>query len=219
MNDKTFDREELDFEMLLADPMVRLLMEADGIGERDILELTKHACINRDARRSADKGASNSRDFEGLALRPGIGVMLVNARGLVFVGRRNDVAHEAWQMPQGGVETGETTLEAALRELREETRISQVALLAQSRRPLHYELPDELLRRLPALPWRGQLQTWFLMRYLGDETEIDVRTEQPEFSAWTWASPDTVTRMIVPFKRALYARVFGEFAPFLTNPP
>jgi putative (di)nucleoside polyphosphate hydrolase len=208
---------ELEFDDLLVDPMIRLIMAADGIGERDILDAMGRASRVSRVEPGDEQTALGVSASQELGLRRGVGVMLVNERGQVFVGRRNDLAHEAWQMPQGGIEPYETAQEAALRELREETGITRVEILSQSAEPLGYELPSELLRLLPGAQWRGQLQTWFLMLFLGDETEIDVATEHPEFSAWKWASPDALASIIVPFKRKLYARVLSEFEPHLAE--
>jgi putative (di)nucleoside polyphosphate hydrolase len=141
--------------------------------------------------------------------------MLLNRDGHVFVGRRNDVPDAAWQMPQGGIDPGETPRAAAFRELREELGTANADIVAVTRNWLSYALPAELLARLPAPRWRGQTQKWFLMRFAGADDEIDVATEHPEFSAWKWVPADDLLGLIVPFKRELYRHVLATFAPYL----
>jgi putative (di)nucleoside polyphosphate hydrolase len=149
--------------------------------------------------------------------RPCVGIMLLNADGHVFVGQRFDSRYNAWQMPQGGIDDGEDCAVAALRELGEETGIAphHVAVIAQSANELFYDLPDELMGRMWDGAYRGQRQIWFLMRFLGDESDINIATEIPEFAAWRWAAPETLVDLIVPFKKELYAHVIAEFAPHL----
>ncbi len=155
--------------------------------------------------------------FAHLPYRPGVGIMLVNHAGLVFVGQRLDNRAEAWQMPQGGIDAGEAPDQAALRELEEETGVvrSLVTIAAQTAAPIDYDLPDDLIPRLWKGRFRGQRQHWFLMRFTGPDSAIDVATAEPEFGAWQWAAPDRLSDMIVPFKRALYGRVIAELAPHI----
>ena len=152
-----------------------------------------------------------------LPYRPAAGVMLINAARQVFVGQRIDSTLEAWQMPQGGLDPGEEPEAGALRELEEETGIAPrlVATIARARRPLDYELPPDLLGTLWGGRYRGQRQTWFLMRFLGEDGDVNLATAHPEFRAWKWAEPGHLPDMIVPFKRALYEAVLEEFAPHL----
>ncbi len=145
--------------------------------------------------------------------RPGVGVMLFNADGLVFVAQRIDMPSEAWQMPQGGIDKGETPRQAALRELREETGTDRAEIIAETRDWLSYDLPAELAGRLWAGRYRGQRQKWFAARFLGRETDIDIATEKPEFSRWQWAPIVALPKLIVAFKRPLYEQVVAELEP------
>lgn len=156
-------------------------------------------------------------DPAALPYRPAAGIMLVNADGQVFVGQRMDSTLEAWQMPQGGIDPGEDALTAALRELGEETGIApdKVELLATAPEELYYDLPDELIGKLWKGRYRGQRQTWFLFRFLGDDSDVDIATEHQEFRAWRWVDPADLSAMIVPFKRALYEQVLAAFAAHL----
>ena len=144
--------------------------------------------------------------------RLGVGVMLLNAAGLVFVAQRLDSRAEAWQMPQGGIDPGEEPLAAARRELREETSIDRVALLAESTAWYDYELPAEIAARVWGGRYRGQRQKWFCFRFLGQDDDIDVATEDPEFGAWRWVALDELPSLIVAFKRPLYERLVRDFA-------
>jgi putative (di)nucleoside polyphosphate hydrolase len=154
-----------------------------------------------------------------LPYRPAAGVMLLSAEGKVWVGQRLDNTLEAWQMPQGGIDEGEDVEAAALRELEEETGIGAhlVEMLARSRGELRYDLPEDLIGKLWKGRYRGQRQTWFLMRFLGADSDVDLETPHPEFRAWRWAAPEELVDLIVPFKRELYAAVLNEFADHLTG--
>jgi putative (di)nucleoside polyphosphate hydrolase len=147
--------------------------------------------------------------------RPCAGIMLLNGDGKVFVGQRLDAVVEAWQMPQGGIDPGEAARDAALRELGEETGVAPhlVEIIAQSAGEHFYDLPPELMGILWNGKYRGQSQTWFLMRFLGCDADVNIATETQEFRNWQWASVDTLVDLIVPFKRELYANVIAEFRP------
>ena len=153
--------------------------------------------------------------MSSLAYRPCAGVMLANTDGLVFVAQRIDSQHiGAWQMPQGGIDPGEDTKDAALRELREETGIGPdlVDVIAQTREPLRYDLPDELIGKLWGGKYRGQEQHWFLGRFTGSDSDVDLEAhDPPEFATWQWAEPDQLPELIVPFKRDVYRAVVNEF--------
>nr|WP_315383429.1 RNA pyrophosphohydrolase [uncultured Sphingomonas sp.] len=156
-------------------------------------------------------------DPASLPYRPCAGVMLLNREGRVFVGQRLDSTLEAWQMPQGGIDPGEDAVEAALRELWEETGVARhhAELIAEAPEELQYDLPDDLIGKVWKGKWRGQRQRWFLLRFLGEEGDIDIATAHPEFRAWRWAEPADLPELIVPFKRALYTRLLELFAPHL----
>lgn len=156
--------------------------------------------------------------FADLPYRPCAGIMLANKDGKIFVGQRLDNrASEAWQMPQGGIDDGEEPQDAAIRELFEETGIASelVDIIAQSRDEHFYDLPDELLGKLWKGKWRGQRQYWFLMRFKGDDADINIDTAHPEFSEWQWVVPDRLPHLIVPFKRRLYENIVAEFAALI----
>jgi putative (di)nucleoside polyphosphate hydrolase len=155
--------------------------------------------------------------FAHLPYRPCAGVMLVNDEGLVFVGQRSDSSSEAWQMPQGGIDKGETADQAALRELGEEAGVSAdlVEIMAQSATEHLYDLPADLIGRMWGGKYRGQRQYWYLVRFLGTDSDINIATEHQEFRAWRWADLDTLPDLIVPFKRDLYAALVAEFGAIL----
>ncbi|MEO7786362.1 MAG: RNA pyrophosphohydrolase [Sphingomicrobium sp.] len=145
--------------------------------------------------------------------RRGVGVMLLNAEGQVWVGRRIDYTDEAWQMPQGGMDKGEQPWDTALRELEEETGIAPhlVERIAECPERLRYDLPPELRSQLWKGKWKGQLQDWFLCRFLGDDRDIDIATKHPEFNDWKWIEPALLPELIVPFKRELYRDLLRHF--------
>jgi len=138
--------------------------------------------------------------------------MLLNRQGEVFVGRRIDMPSlPAWQMPQGGIDRGETPSQAALRELKEEIGTDRAEILAESRGWLKYELPAELAGKVFGGRYCGQKQKWFAMRFIGKESDIDLATEHPEFDRWQWVAPHRLPELIVPFKRQLYLDILAEF--------
>lgn len=147
--------------------------------------------------------------------RPCVGVMLVNADGLVFVGRRIDNKEgDWWQMPQGGVDPGEDLRAAALRELAEETgaRAEHVSILKQTAEAIRYDLPEDLMGKLWGGKYRGQEQVWFLARFTGEDHHIDLEAHNPpEFCDWKWVEADQLPDLIVPFKKRVYRAVVEEF--------
>lgn len=144
--------------------------------------------------------------------RPGVGIMLLDRNKRVFVGRRSDVAGDNWQMPQGGIDRGETPRQAALRELKEEVGTDKAEILAETRGWLSYEVPPEVAGRLWRGRYRGQMQKWFAMRFTGEDRDIDLMTHHPEFDAWKWVAPAELPQLIVPFKRRLYRDILDEFS-------
>lgn len=155
-------------------------------------------------------------DHANLPYRPCVGVMLINAEGQVFVGQRIDSKEgDAWQMPQGGIDPGEAAEDAALRELGEEIGVSprHVTIIARSASDHAYDLPDPLVGRLWGGKYRGQSQTWFLARFTGQDSDIDIATAEPEFDAWRWVAPQQLEELIVPFKKPIYRAVVAEFLP------
>jgi putative (di)nucleoside polyphosphate hydrolase len=156
-------------------------------------------------------------NFNALNYRPCVGLMVVNTRKNFFTAQRLDFTSTAWQMPQGGIDGGEEALHAAYRELSEETSITEndVELLAVSRDWFSYDLPKELVSRLWNGLYRGQKQKWFLMRFIGNDDDINLNTEIPEFSCWRWSTRQQLIESIVPFKKDLYRAVLKEFQPLL----
>jgi putative (di)nucleoside polyphosphate hydrolase len=146
--------------------------------------------------------------------RPCVGIMLLNDRGDVFVARRNDVPGEAWQMPQGGIDEGEEPVGAAFRELREEIGTDQARVLAESKGWLRYDFPADLVDKAQHRHWRGQRQKWFIMRFTGDDSEIDLATEHPEFNAWKWVPVRALPDLVVSFKRQVYLDLLAELPEF-----
>ncbi|MCZ8375218.1 MAG: RNA pyrophosphohydrolase [Beijerinckiaceae bacterium] len=167
-----------------------------------------------------------ARDLASMPYRPCVGVALFNAEGKVFIARRRpdkgpeyrDVVYE-WQMPQGGIDPGEDPYPAALRELYEETNIRSTKLLAEAPEWYNYDLPPETMGRALKGRYRGQTQKWFALRFVGEESEINVRApgegqHKPEFIDWRWESLENLPGLIIPFKRGVYESVVQAFARF-----
>jgi putative (di)nucleoside polyphosphate hydrolase len=149
--------------------------------------------------------------------RRGVGVMLLNTHNQVWVGRRIDETDEAWQMPQGGIDKGEGPWATALREIEEETGIPPhlIERIADYPERLKYDLPKDLRGKLWKGKFRGQEQDWYLCRFLGRETDINIATKHPEFNDWKWVAPAELPDLIVPFKRDMYRRLLHEFGVWL----
>tara|TARA_B100001057_G_C22769956_1_gene919168 strand:- start:445 stop:921 length:477 start_codon:yes stop_codon:yes gene_type:complete len=142
--------------------------------------------------------------FKNLPLRIGVGIVVLNNENKVFVAKRIDNPKNYWQMPQGGVDEGEDFLKAAFRELKEETSIKNVKLMKEFDETITYELPDHLLGIIWKGKFRGQKQKWFLMRFIGEEKEINIKTRNPEFLDWKWIDIDEITEVVVDFKLHVY---------------
>jgi putative (di)nucleoside polyphosphate hydrolase len=156
--------------------------------------------------------------MNGDRYRRGVGVMLLNNEGKVFVGARIDNTDEAWQMPQGGIDKGDIdTWQTALRELEEETGIGPrlVEQITKCPERLKYDLPKELRPRLWGGKYVGQDQDWYLARFIGTDRDVNIATSHPEFREWKWIEPEELPELIVPFKRDLYRRLLGEFSEYL----
>lgn len=146
-----------------------------------------------------------------LPYRLGVGIMLLNAAGNVFVAKRIDMTSEAWQMPQGGIDKDETPLVTAKRELMEETGTDKAVPASESPDWYTYDLPDDLVPKVLGGRYRGQKQKWFTMRFTGVDADINIHTQEPEFSEWKWVKAEQLPNIIVPFKRDLYARILKEY--------
>ena len=136
--------------------------------------------------------------------RPCVGLMVFNKVGDVFSGQRLDNPNDAWQLPQGGINDGENPIEAAFRELEEETSIKSVELIKELDGTLTYDLPDRLLGIIWKGKYKGQKQKWFLMRFIGNDSEININTSNPEFLDWKWIDLDLITDVVVDFKHHVY---------------
>ena len=148
--------------------------------------------------------ANMEEKFRNLPLRNGVGIIVLNKENKVFVAKRIDNPKNFWQMPQGGVDDGEDFLSAAYRELEEETSIKNVKLIKELEGTITYELPNHLLGIIWKGKYKGQKQKWFLMRYLGEDSEIDIKTKNPEFFEWKWIDVDMITEKVVDFKLHVY---------------
>ena len=145
-----------------------------------------------------------------LPMRSGVGIVVLNNKNQVFVGKRKDNPGDKWQMPQGGVDTGENYIEAMKRELAEETGIKNIKILKKIDRIYQYELPDNLIGIIWKGKYRGQKQKWFITRFLGVDNEININTKHPEFIDWKWIEPKFLPDVIVDFKRDLYLDILKE---------
>jgi len=161
--------------------------------------------------------AKNEQDKPDYLYRSGVGIVLINSDKKIFVGKRIDNNSDAWQMPQGGIDAGEDEDTAMIRELGEETGISESAIeiIKKSRGYFYYNLPYKLQKKFWGGKYLGQKQRWYIARFKGDESAINIKTETPEFSDWKWISKEEILDAIVKFKRDLYVEIIEEFKEFL----
>tara|TARA_B100000427_G_scaffold142763_1_gene118873 strand:+ start:59 stop:535 length:477 start_codon:yes stop_codon:yes gene_type:complete len=155
------------------------------------------------------------KNFSKLPLRKGVGVVLLNNKNKVFVAKRIDNPKNFWQMPQGGINDGENNYEAALRELKEETSIVSVELIKEIDKKLTYILPNNLIGIIWKGKFKGQIQKWFVMRFLGNESEININTEKPEFLDWKWIDIENLPKIAVDFKLDVYKSIKQEVSRIL----
>ena len=148
-----------------------------------------------------------TKNLKNLPLRSGVGIVVLNKKNKVFVAKRIDNPKKFWQMPQGGVDLGEDYLTAALRELEEETSITSVELIKELDGLIAYELPQHLLGIIWKGKYRGQEQKWFVVKFLGEDNEINIKTKNPEFSEWKWVDLEKITDLVVDFKLEVYQKV------------
>jgi putative (di)nucleoside polyphosphate hydrolase len=147
--------------------------------------------------------------------RPCVGIMLINDNGHIFGGQRIDNRAEAWQMPQGGIDAGEDVETACFREMREEIGTSKADILSIHPEWLNYDIPLPLADRLWGGSYRGQSQKWVALRYTGQDSDINIATEEPEFFSWQWMSPADLIQLAVPFKRPVYEDIMTQFAQYI----
>ncbi len=145
-----------------------------------------------------------------LPMRSGVGIIVLNKKNKVFVGKRKDNPGDRWQMPQGGIDVGENYIDAMKRELIEETSIRNIKIIKQIDQTYQYQLPDNLIGIIWKGKFRGQKQKWFITRFLGNDNEININTKYPEFIDWKWIDPKMLPNVIVNFKKDLYLNLLKE---------
>tara|TARA_B100000212_G_scaffold236983_1_gene180329 strand:- start:8 stop:475 length:468 start_codon:yes stop_codon:yes gene_type:complete len=150
-----------------------------------------------------------------LPMRLGVGIVLLNKDNEVFVGKRKDNPIDKWQMPQGGIDNNEKPLDAMKRELEEETSVTNIKILKEVNSWLEYELPPHLLGKIWKGKYRGQTQKWFIVRFIGNDKEINLKTKKPEFIEWRWISHKLLTEVIVDFKKNVYKKLEVEISDFI----
>jgi len=157
---------------------------------------------------------------EPAGYRSGVGIMLLSRGGTVFVGHRIRMPPglAKWQMPQGGIDTGETPRQAALRELREKIGTGRADVLAKSRGWFYHDVPEEIAQGIMGGRYRGNRQKWFAMRFTGSDADVNLATEHAEFDTWKWVKPEELPELVVPFMRRLYLDILAEFREFWLEP-
>ena len=157
-----------------------------------------------------------NKKYNNLPLRSGVGIILLNDENKVFVAKRIDNPKNFWQMPQGGIDEGENYYEAAIRELKEETSVVSVKFIQEIDKKLTYILPDHLIGIIWRGRYKGQIQKWFVMRFVGKETEININTKKPEFLDWKWVNLDDLPKIAVKFKLDVYKSLKQEVSKILS---
>jgi putative (di)nucleoside polyphosphate hydrolase len=155
--------------------------------------------------------------FKKLPLRNGVGIVVLNSQNKVFIAKRIDNQKKFWQMPQGGVDKGENYYQAALRELKEETNIVSISLIKEIDGFFSYNLPDDLLGIIWKGKFKGQKQKWFVMKFTGNDSEININTKKPEFMEWKWEDLDKITETVVDFKLSVYLKLKTEVKKIISN--
>lgn len=209
MRRKHFDSQQPSLEEMLADPIVWTVMKSDGVDEQGLRNLLERVAAELAAGAAQTLDAAPAADPAD-GYRRGVGIMLLNEHHQVLVGQRADTHGDAWQMPQGGIDANEDPRDAAFRELREEIGTDNASIIAVSKVWLRYDLPPRLQTRWKDRRWRGQEQKWFIMRFQGEDADISLATEHPEFSAWKWVSIEQLPDLVVQFKRRLYLDLLHE---------
>lgn len=190
---------------LLSGPMIQMMMAADGVTESEMRALLAQT----GARLSVPPDDAGAAPFGNY--RYGVGIVLFCAAGEVLMARRLGATDATWQMPQGGIEPGETPIAAALREMQEEIGTARAEVLAESAGWYRYDLPPEFRAAARHGQFDGQVQKWFALRFTGTDIEINLHTAEPEFEAWRWVHPSEVAGQAPPFRQALYRAVVEEF--------
>jgi putative (di)nucleoside polyphosphate hydrolase len=195
-------------EEMLADPIIWTVMKSDGVDRDELRNLLKRVAMDLAAGRAPTSDGGGPTEMSD-GYRRGIGIMLLNHDHKVFVGQRLETQGEAWQMPQGGIDEDEEPRDAAFRELREEIGTDKAEIVAESKVWLRYDLPPQLRKRWNDR-WVGQQQKWFVMRFRGTDTDINIATEHPEFSAWKWIPVEHLPNLVISFKRQIYLDLIRE---------
>ncbi|HJK86573.1 MAG TPA: RNA pyrophosphohydrolase [Candidatus Megaira endosymbiont of Nemacystus decipiens] len=159
----------------------------------------------------------NNLEYKDLPFRPGVGMMIINKENRIFVGKRLNTKDNAWQMPQGGIDLGETPSVAAIREMKEEIGSDNCKIIAESKNWYSYRIPEFLVPKLWGGKFCGQKQKWFLIRFLGSDEDININTECPEFEEWKWIDAKDLLQDVIQFKIVLYKRIIEEFSSFISN--